>query len=570
MKKNRLIGLSAAALAGVFLVQGCKLVKDIDYKVTPNPVEMHGDSITLNINGKFQTKGLHKRAVVEVTPVIIGSDGTEKAFKTETFKGTKAAGNGKTIGREGGSFSYTSKIPYSSELEVAEIKVKILPKKGTKEKALIVTDKIADGTVITPLLLQNDDKVIFAKDKFQRVTSHTAEVVIHYQKDRSEVLGKEVNKKEYKDFVNWLKGATANPRIDLKGITIPAYASPEGELSFNNELANERAKSAYETIVKEFKKLKHEKGSEASFYTQQGKGEDWEGFKALMEKSSIADKELILRVLTMYNDLSKREQEIRNMAKTYKEIEETILPQLRRSVVVLSYDLTGKTDAELVEVSKSKPDSLTIEEILFTATLTNDLNEKLRLYREAARVYPQDWRGANNVGSVLYLQGKLNDAQAEFEKAAGIAPAEPIVKNNLAAIARIKGDRAKAEKLLSEATGAGPEVEYNKGIINIQKGRYNDAVGQMDKFETFNLGLAEFLNGNSGKAKSTLNASPEADAAVAHYLRAVIEARDHQLVQVVKHLSAAFEKDPSLKAKAAKDREFLKFADKAEFQNLVK
>lgn len=571
MKKNRLTGLALAAFAGSFLIQGCDLVKDIDYKVNPNPVEMHGDTITLNINGKFQEKGLHKKAIVEVTPYIVDENGKEVAFKTETFQGEKAAGNGKVIPKEGGSFSYTAKIPYAPGMESAEIKVKILPKKGTKEKELIITDKIADATIITPYLMMSDDKVMFGADKFVRVTQHTQTMVINYAKGRHEVQAKELKDKDYVDFMNWVKTAIANPRIDIKGISIPAYASPEGEIAINDNLANDRARTAAEAIAKEMKKLKWDKGADAksSFYNLQGRGEDWEGFKTEVEKTSIADKDLIIRVLSMYTDPVQREKEIRNMAKTYQTLEKDVLPQLRRSAVTLNYDLTGKTDAELTEYSKTKPDSLTVEELLFASTLTNDLNEKLRIYREVSRIYPNDWRGFNNAGAVLFMQGKINDASAEFEKAAALNSGEGIIKNNLAAVARQKGDRAKAEQLLAQAGGA-PEVAYNQGLIAIQKGQYGDAVSKMSSFKTFNLALAQTLNGDGTTANSTLDASAEKDAALTAYLRAIIAARANNIEQVKSNLTAAISKDPSLKAKAAKDREFIKFWSDASFTAIVK
>lgn len=575
MKKNQLIGLSFASIAAAVIIQGCTLVKDISYEVDPNPVEMHGDTVTLNIKGKFIEKGLHKKAIVEVTPVIIGSDGQEKAFKTEIFQGPKAAGNGKVIPKEGGSFSYTSKVPYTPNMEVAEIKVKILPKKGTKEKAVIVTDKIADATIITPYLVMSDDRVIFGKDNFVRVTQHTKEMVINYEKGRAEVRGSELKDKDYTEFMTWVKGASTNTRIAFKGISIPAYASPEGELSINDNLANDRAQSAADAIAKEMKKMKLTVGIDGkdAFYNKMGKGEDWDGFRRELDATDIADKELIVRVLGMYSDVTKREQEIRNMAKTYAELEKKVLPKLRRSAVTLNYDLNGKTDQELVEYSKTKPDSLTAEELLFTAAnLTNDMNEKLRLYREVSRVHPQDWRGPNNVGAILFMQGKINDAAAEFEKAAGLAPSEKIIKNNLAAVARQKGDRAKAENLLAEAAGAGPEVDYNKGIISIQKGNYSDAISQMSGIsdKTFNQALAQVLNKDFSGAKSTLDNAVEKESALAYYLRAIIAARENNKNDAKANLSTAIQKDPALKAKAAKDREFLKLMADADFASVVK
>jgi Flp pilus assembly protein TadD len=575
MKRKQLTRLSVAAISVILLVPACTLIKDIEYKVAQNPLEMHGDTVTLTINGKFQEKGLHKKAVAEVTPVLITSNGTEKPFKTETFQGTKAAGNGKVIGKEGGSFSYTSRIPYTSDMEVAEVKVKVLPKKGTKEKKLIITDKIADATIITPLLVQPDDKPIMAKDQFVRVTSHTAGMVINYAKDRSEVRPGELKDADYKNFIKWVTEALKNDRIAFKNISIPAWASPEGEIDRNNNLANDRAKSAMNALKAEFKKLKYDNGNNDSFYNLEGKGEDWEGFKTETEKSDLKDKELILRVLQMYSG-EQREKEIRNMAKTFQELEKKIFPLLRRSVITLNYDLTGKTDAEMLELSKTKVDSLTAEELFFTAnTLVTDLNEKLRLYREASRLFPKDWRGPNNSGYILILQGKINEAKAEFEKAAAIEN-NATVKNNLGVCARLMGDRDKAAKLYAEA-GSAPETQYNMGIINIQRGKYGEAVSQLNnakniepKKGTFNLALAQLLNGNANEAKTTIESAADGETAVAHYLRAIIGARTNDKSYMINSLKTAIQKDSKFKEKAGKDREFLKYATDADFTAIVK
>lgn len=571
MKKNQLIGLSFAVLTGTFMIQGCDLVKDIEYTANPNPLEYCGDTVRLNINGKFIEKGIHKKAIAECTPVLITSTGKEIPFKTDIFQGPKAVGNGKVIPKEGGSFSYSSSLPYTPDMEVGEVKVKIVVKKGTKVKDELMTGKIADATITTPLLVMGDDKTIFGKDNFVRVTQHSTGMEINYGKNQSNVQAKELKDKDYKDFYTWIAGAMTNDRINIKSISLPAYASPEGEISLNGNLANERAMSTMKQMIAEAKKMKWEKGTVETLYSMQGKGEDWDGFKKLMQASDIPDKELILRVLEMYSDVNKRESEIKNMAKTYKTVEDKILPQLRRTTVVLSYDLSGKTDAELVAWSKKSCDSLTIEELMFTAnTLVTDMNEKLRLYREASRIYPKDWRGPNNAGYILFMQNKINEAKAEFEKAASIDGSNKIIKNNLGACARITGDYAKAEKLFTEAMGAGDEVNYNLGICNIKKCKYGEAVSQMSKYKTFNTALAQLLNGDGGAASTTLDGSDAKDAGLSHYLRAVIAARSGNMDGVKTNLTNAFAKDGSLKAKAAKDREFMKWMNDPAFQALVK
>jgi Flp pilus assembly protein TadD len=569
MKKKSLIVLSLAAVTSAMIIPGCKLVKDIEYKVQKNPLEMHADTVELKITAKFIEKGLNKKATVEVTPVLVTPNGTEKAFKMACYQGPKAAGNCEVVPKEGKTVSYTARIPYSSDIEVADLKIKVLPKKGTKEKDLIVTEKIADATIVTPLLIVGDDKPIYAKDKFVRVTSHTTEMVFNYLKNDSKVLAKELKDKDYLDLEAWFKKAMANPRIAIKNISLSSYASPEGELTLNDNLANERAASSMKAVIDLAKKLKFDALTAETVYSKIPKGEDWDGFKKLMEASSITDKELILRVLTMTSDLQKREAEIKNMAKTYKEIEDQILPQLRRSVVVVSYDLTGKTDEELMQWSKTKADSLTVEELLFTATLTNDLNEKLRIYKEAARVHGKDWRTSNNVGYILLLQGKVGEAKAEFEKAAKLNSSEKMIKNNLAACARLEGDYDKATALLKEAEGAGPEVDYNKGIIAIKRGKYADAVtglGKSTSIEstgkktTANFALAQILNGQAAEAKKTLDGAVDGESATAHYLRAIIGARTNDKAMLAEGLKNAIAKDSKFKEKAKKDREFIKFA----------
>lgn len=571
MKKKQLIGLTAIT-AAAFLAS-CNIMKDVEYKVSPNPVEEHGDTVTLNIQGKFVEKGLNKKAVVEVTPYIQGENGNKTNFKTEIFQGEKAAGNGQVVPKTGKSFTYTSRIPYKPEMEAAEIKVAYKLKKGKKEKEHGDSPKIADGTIITPYLVNIDDKAILAPYDLVRVWPKTAEAfTIHYQKGQHNVLPKEMSDKDVKEFPanaeKWLK----NPKIVIKGATVPAYASPEGEIAMNSNLAADRAKSGIETAKSLFKKIKYEPGTQDAFYTANPKGEDWEGFKNAMDASRIGDKELVIRVLQMTSDLDKREQEIKNMAKTYTEIEREILPGLRRSTIVINYELNGPTDEEIKTMSKSMVDSLKAEELLYYAdklVSANDWTEKLRIYKEGTRVYPNDWRMHNNLGYVYLAQNNVTEAQAAFEKAASIEANNPIVKNNLGAIAHRNGDRDKAFKLFNEAGSAGPEVGYNKGIYLIQRGKYGEAVSSFGSFKTFNTALAKLENGDASGAKSDLDASEEKESAKAYYLRAIMGARANDAAALTSNLKTAISKDAAFKAKAAKDREFIKFFDNSEFKAAI-
>lgn len=568
MKNNTLKGLSiATVLAGSVLMSNCTLVKDLEYDVKQNPLEMHGDKVSVQINAKFVEKGLNKKAIVEVTPTFVCKDGTEIPFKTETYQGPKAAGNGTVIPKEGKTVVYTDEIPYQPCMEEGELVVKILPKKGTKEKEVITTDKIADGTIITPLLIVLDDKVILAKDEFVRTTTEETSATINYDKGKFNVKKSELKEQDIVDFEAFVTDATTNVRREMKSIKIQSYASPEGEIDLNENLAKDRASSAEEYAMGLMKKVNFEAGQQEGFYTLDPKGEDWAGFKTEVEKTTHEDKELILRVLQMTQDLNKREQEIRNMAKTYKFLEKDVLPQLRRSQIFLTYDKIGWSDDELKELTKTNPDTLTVEEILYAATLYDDLNEKLRVYKLAEQNYPNDFRGVNNVGYVLYLQNDIDGAAAQFEKANGIQ-ANSIVTNNIGAVTHVKGDREKALELFNEA-GSANETKYNIGLIKIQMGEYADALSNMDGYNTLSVALAKILSGDPNAAAEVIDNSEDSDVALAYYLKAIIGARTNNSDMLLNNLKIAIEKDGEFKTKAAKDREFIKYFENADFRAIV-
>lgn len=567
MKKS-IKSIALIAVAGLMTTTSCDLLKDVDYTVTPDPLEMHGDKVKVKVEVTVPEKSIKKNVYAEIEPKL-----GNHALKPITIVGEKATANGVVIPRKtGGTFTYEEVIDYAPDMEVADLTVTgTLYKKG-KEKGEIETMKIADATIVTPLLVNKDFRVIVGKDNFERVTNETQIAQINYLKGSPVVRPTELNRTEIKDLETFLTEAETNDRIKVTGIVIEAYASIEGEEGKNNELSTNRSETAKKAVMQIAgkKKIANEYAQEEGNYSTIGKGEDYKGFKESLEASNVdkADKDRILRILEMYSSSDQREQAIRDLS-TYLYLDKNIFPGQRRAEIKVNYELTGYTDEELIDLSKTNIKSLKIEEVLFAATLTDDLGERMRIYKAAEANYPNDFRPANNVGVIYYLQNDLASAKAQFEKANGIKE-NAVSKNNLAAIEGVNGNREAASTLLAAASGAGDEVSYNKGILNIQDGNYEDAIANFGGEDTFNKGLAQLLNKNAGKAKSTIDNSDDAETAQGYYLKAIVAAHNDNLGEIVSNLKNAFAKDGSLKAKAMKDREFIKYLENAAFTAIVK
>jgi tetratricopeptide (TPR) repeat protein len=559
---------SLVILTGIALIlSSCDVLKDLEYRVTQNPLEMHGDSVRVRVDVTFPEKGIRKKVSAEVTPML-----GDVALKTVTFQGEKVSGNGTVINfKSGGKYTYEDVIAYKPSLEVTELKVTAKVFKGKKEKDGAFEDlKIADGTIITPLLVNKDFKVILEKDKFARVTEQKVFAQINYERGKAIVRPAELKDNDIVSLVEWLKTAQSNPKIAIKAVNITAYASPEGEENKNNTLSTDRAEAAKNATMDLSKKSKL-KVLETVSFNLNGRGEDYEGFKKELKTSSMNEdeKNLVIRVLEMHSDPVKRETEMQNMGKTFEYLDENIFPKLRRAEISIVYDLTGYTDEELINLSKSNPEALNIEELLYSATLTNDLNTKLQIYSAAQKKYPEDARTHNNVGALMYMQNKTSEAKTHFEKANGLAE-NAIHKNNLGACAGVAGDRSTANQLFTQAKGAGSEVGYNMGIIMIMAGKYAEAVSNFGADASYNKALAEILNNSIDNAVKTLDKSTDKETAQGYYLKAVATARQNNVDATVNYLKNAFSKDASLKVKASKDREFLKFAENATFTGIVK
>jgi len=578
MNTNDLRNLSLA-IGTTDLLVGCnglgKMVKKqstFSYDVKPNPLEMHGDSIGFTVTGKYPAKVFAKKATVTLTPVVKYAGG-EKTLKPVILVGEKATGSGQKISYEkGGTFSYTSeKFAYEPAMKVAEVEVRAqgAVKKKTKDFKPV---KLGDGTIITPLLVRNDEKGIYAKDAFVKSTPANQTANVYYLVNKSDVRASEMKSDEVKNLNTFISDNINNPWYEFKDINVSAYASPDGELSLNENLAKDRAKSGSKALMNEFKKNKNKDqkfGKEDANYVTQTTAEDWNGFKSLMESSTMADKDLILRVLTMYNDGDQREKEIKNLSKTYTEVADKILPKLRRSVLTVNVNKKSRTDEQIAKLTTTYPDSLSVEEMLYGANLTNDLNTKVQIYTAAEKKYSSDWRTSNNLGVALLMNNKISEAGEAFKRAEATANGNPIVMNHLGIIAAKAGDRKKAMEYYDKANGAGNEVNYNKGILNVRDGKYADAVGNFGDYKGFNKALAELLNGNQGAVVSTIDASKEKDMALSSYLKAVAAARKNNTAEVINNLKAAIEKDGSLKAAAKDDAEFIKLRENADFKALA-
>jgi len=536
-----------------------KYAETVEYNLDPNPLIVRGDSVAVNINGKFPGKYFSKKAMVDITPTLEYGENSA-AYEMVSFQGEDAAGNATVIPYENGkSFTYSDKVAFTSEMSDSDLMIYIKGRQGNKEKDF-EPYKLADGVLTTPYLMMSDDMPIMAKDAFQRITSHEAYAVINYLVNSSYVRPSELRDDDIKAVNDFLGDYGTNEDYQFKNAEIVSYASPEGELSFNEDLADERAESAAKAVTRLMKKNDME-FDEESFFELMPKGEDWEGFKEKMQASDIADKDLILRILEMYSDKSKREEEIRNLAATYTEIKEKILPDLRRSQITVNYDIVGRSDEEIIALARSaNADTLSLEEMLYATTLTDDMNEQYSIFQKASQQYPNDYRAFNNMGVIKLKKNELAEAEEMFMKAEQVE-SNPISKNNLAIIKRLNGERMAAMDMLEEAAGAGDEVNYNMGIIDIQNGKYNSAIQNMKGYNTFNKALAQVLNGNNEGALSTLNSSDAKDSAIGNYLKAIIGARMNDATMVSNSLKAAFSLDASLKEKAMDDLEFRNFQD---------
>lgn len=554
-----------------------KNANKIQFKVNPEVLESHAGKVDMAIDGRFPSKYFNKKATLVATPVL-KYEGGSKTLSPVTVQGEKVEANNRVIGyTSGGSLSFKDALPFEKEMSKSELFVNLKASKGSKSVDFKPV-KIANGVIATSEMVANFPKAVLGVkreenttgkydpniDAFQRVVPDEMMADIHYLINKSNIRREEVEASDVKNFEEYTKKASKDEKTDLKRVEVSAYASPDGTIDLNTDLAANRKESSSEFLTKKLK----EAGIIIDLKTKYTP-EDWDGFKELLEKSNIRDKELILRVLSMYSDPEVREREIKNLSETFTDVSSEILPQLRRAKMTTSVDFIGKTDEELKALAKSNPSSLNPAELLYAATLFEDLNEQLSVYTSFSKIYSTDWRGPNNMGYVLVKQMKYDEAKPLFEKAETLKNSDPVVKNNLGVSALRDGDVAKAETLFGAAAGAGKEVNYNLGVVSLKKAEYDKAVKYFSTDQDINTALAKMMAGNNNGALKDLEAFERPNCFMKEYLKAVIGARTAKESLLFESLQKAIEYNPEMKAKAKSDMEFAKYFANPKFNALV-
>lgn len=564
MKKSFIL-LSTVAL---MLLTACnkELQKPDDLVVNPDPLTEVGGMVKCEITGTFPAKKFIKKGVLNVTPVLKYAGG-EVVGETVTYVGEKAKDNGITVNyKAGGRYSQNFECKYIPEMAKSELYLRFTGKVGKKEYDEEIPDmKIADGVMATAeLATAQDNKPQLTADKFQRVIQEMQEADIKFLIQQANLRNSETNSAAVKDLQAAINDANADEKKAINRLEVAGYASPDGAEDLNQNLAEKRQGVAQKYLQQQLKKAKIDVAIES-----QVTAEDWDGFQKLMEESNIQDKDLVLRVLSMYSDPEEREAQIKNLSAVFKNIADEILPALRRSRLILTTDLIGKSDEEILALVDSDPAQLSVEELLYAATLVNDQNEKAKIYQKTIDLYADDYRAYNNLGMIYFDQNNIAEARRCYSKALELDPRNPDVNYNAGVAAMADGDLAKAEEYLGKAAGTSANLSAAMGTLYTMKGDYQNAKKAYGNTATNNAAVQQILNEDYAGARQTL-ANVQNPNATTAYLQAVVAARTNDRQAVYSNLQTAIQKDASMKQKAANDIEFAKLADDEQFQALVK
>ena len=526
-----------------------------DYFTTnPEVLEAVAGKVPVTINGKFPEKYMKKNATVEVTPVLRWNGGEVKG-QPALFQGEKVEGNGQTVSyKAGGNYTMKASFDYVPEMANSELYLDFKITKGNKTYT-IPSIKVADGVIATSeLATVCSSNASYAEDAYQRIIKQAQEANIMFLIQQANLRNNQLNSEEMKEFHKKVAEVNADTKnFKLNNIEVSAYASPDGGLKLNTGLAENREKNAEKYLNRQLKKAKIEANVDAKYTAQ-----DWEGFQELVSKSNLQDKDLILRVLSMYQDPEQRENEIKNISSVYKTLADEILPQLRRARLTANYDIIGRSDEEINEAFDTDAKVLSVEELLYAATLTNDKARQNAIFTKTTQLFPNDFRAYNNLGEMAFAAGDMAKAESFFKQAAAKNANAPEVNANLGLCELVKNNVAAAETFLGKATGANAANEA-LGNLYIKQGQYQRAVNAFGDAKTNSAAQAQILAKDYNKAKATLQAIQDKDA-MTDYLMAIVGARTNNESLVKSSIKSAIAKDASLATKAANDREFAKFA----------
>ena len=524
------------------------------FNTTPTPLETVGQNVPATITGNIPAKFMVKNAKVTATPVLEYAGGSVQGTPV-TIQGENVRANGQVVSYNNGG---TVQIPFNTEYkpEMAESNLYLdfqvdqngklygLPRVKVGE-GIIATSTLASAATVQPAV---------AKDKFQRVINEKYTADIRFLINQAKIRNNQITSEQYVDLNKQLLAANEAPNREIAGVNIASYASPDGTLAFNTELAEKR-----ENVTTKFmeNQLKKDKITEFGELTSSFTPEDWEGFQELVSKSNIQDKDLILGVLKMYKDPEEREKEIRNLSGVFNELADQILPQLRYSKIQASINVIGKSDEELINLFNTDPSKLTEGEILYVATLTNDNTRKMEVYNKATQIYPNSYRAFNNLGMTKYEAGDYAAAKADFEKAKKLDPSSKEVDMNLGLVQLLDGNYSKANELLGAAAGV-PETADALGVYYLTQGEVAKANTAFGNAKTNNAALAKLLAKDYSGAQSVISAIQNPDATT-YYIAALIGARTNNESAVLSNLRKAISLDSNMLKQAKEDLEFAQF-----------
>ncbi|MDR2949046.1 MAG: hypothetical protein LBV71_07550 [Prevotella sp.] len=530
------------------------------FTTNPSPLELVGNKVPVTINGRFPAKWFEKGTTIVVTPVLKYKGG-EALGTPYTYQGENVAGNGISVPYETGSaITMRSEFDYIPAMRKSELFLRFDFYRDRKQVVGFSDVKIADGVIATQGLASAETSTpAVAPDAFQRIIKETYDADIMFLIQRAELRSSELNSTNMNAWKELVKEADNNERKRVD-VEVSAYASPDGGFQLNDRLAEQRERNTTAYLNKEFKDNEIYAEINAKYTAQ-----DWDGFQKLVQASSLQDKDIVLRVLSMYPDPETREREIKNISVVYSDLAETILPKLRRSRLMANVEVIGKTDEELTKLALSNNYSdLTVEELLYAANLDGVSKEKI--YTFITQKYPNDYRGWNNLGAYYYQNGQSSRALQAFNKASEISSRAPEANMNLALVSLADGNTAKAEQLLGNASGASSLGE-TMGLMYIQKGDYNRAVQAFGNTVSNNAALAQILTKNYSKAQQVLDAVPDKDATT-YYLAAIVAARTNSISGVAGNLKSAIQKGAS-PTDIANDIEFAKFLTNPDIRNML-
>ena len=558
MQKKLLFVLSAAAV--VLLTTSCSKLKALsadNFNVTPNPLETQQGIVPATINGVFPEKYMKKKAVVTVTPELRYADGQVAQGQSVTFQGEKVLGNDQVISYLlGGRYTMKSNFAYL-DCNKADMYLKFVARIGSKPQ-YIPEVKVANGVIATSELYKKTLKsaqAAISPDAFQRINAQKQEASVKFLIQQANLRKSELKNNSVQEFVRLLQQINNDREsLNLKDVEVSAYASPDGGFALNEKLAAQRQKNTQQYVEQQLKNAKLGNAAVDAKYT----AEDWDGFQELVKSSNIQDKDVILRVLSMYKDPQEREQQIKNISAAFRELADGILPQLRRSRMIINYETVGRSDEQINAQFSTDPGNLSVEELLYAATLTENADQKEKIYKTTAEVYPTDARSLNNLATLAYAKGNLQQAQQYVQQAQKVNANLAETNANLGMLALANGDIDAAQNYIAKATGANGLDEV-LGNLHLAQGNYAQAEQDFEKVYSNSAALAQILNKNYASAAVTLKYVKNPDATT-DYLKAILSARMGNVTEAAEALRAAVAKDPSYAKYAATDLELVKVA----------